>query len=226
MRRDLNLNTVTLWAMWKINGTRYTINYNLNGGKNGPAINPQVGVTQDSEVQLDNTIPSYNQSEFKGWCNKSTNNETCQGTTYQPGAMYPLGDSYGQNIEITLWAIWDLPSAQNFKCSLMEGSSTRISCPSCSNNRTPLVTKIGNNKCVVGSDASLVTGSYSSSYSSISSLCTRYGWRMPAYGEGSANFTFWTSTTCDSDGTGHFTSNRTCAYIYNYSSGGICIMEN
>lgn len=71
------------------NTASYTINYNLNSGT-WSGKTPQTGSTTETSVKLDSNTPTREGYEFKGWCTAATTNESCSGTTYQPGASYAL----------------------------------------------------------------------------------------------------------------------------------------
>lgn len=98
-------NTVTLYAMWRQNGTSYNIAYNCDSGT--PCPSTQSGTTTDSNVTLSSTTPSKSGYNFQGWCSTSpsSNNSSsvsCSGDTYQPNGSYPLS----RGASVTLYAMW------------------------------------------------------------------------------------------------------------------------
>ena len=64
-----------------------------------------------TSIALDTKEPTRNIHLFQGWCtssitNNSTTSPSCTGTTYQPGAEFPINQTTTNNI--TLKAIWKL----------------------------------------------------------------------------------------------------------------------
>ncbi len=77
----------------------YTITYDLKGGSNGPA-----NGTKEAGVPytIPNVTPTKANTTFKGWDTNSA------GTT----VVYEPGDSYYQNVDVTLYAVWKAGTAQ------------------------------------------------------------------------------------------------------------------
>lgn len=85
----------------------YSITYNANAGDDDDKVTTMptnVNSTSTSEtVTLDPKTPIREGYEFKGWCDHETSNETCSGTTYQPGDTYTLT---GSTNDLVLWGMW------------------------------------------------------------------------------------------------------------------------
>ena len=100
---------ITLYAIWKSNPpvvtTTYTVKYDANGGTNAP--NNQTG----SSITIANQIPTKLGYTFLNW-------NTDQ---YGTGIEYSSGDSYLENYDATLYAIWK-PNTYNIEYNLNGGT--------------------------------------------------------------------------------------------------------
>ena len=83
--------SVTLYAVWKIN--TYTVSFNANGGTNAP--NPQEK-THGQNLILTVAIPTRPNHVFLGWATDST----AKSVAYAPGATYTAEE------DVTLYAVW------------------------------------------------------------------------------------------------------------------------
>lgn len=83
--------SVTLYAVWKIN--TYTVSFNANGGTNAP--NPQEK-THGQNLILTVAIPTRENHVFLGWATDSTS----KSVVYAPGATYTAEE------DVTLYAVW------------------------------------------------------------------------------------------------------------------------
>ena len=83
--------SVTLYAVWKIN--TYTVSFNANGGTNAP--NPQEK-THGQNLILTIAIPTRANHVFLGWATDSTS----KSVVYAPGATYTAEE------DVTLYAVW------------------------------------------------------------------------------------------------------------------------
>lgn len=84
------------------NAIPYSITYELNSGS-WTGTSPQTGTTTEGSITLSNVTPTRSNYEFKGWCDQQTSNDSCSGTTYQPGNPFPVSDG---NNDVTLYAMW------------------------------------------------------------------------------------------------------------------------
>ena len=83
--------SVTLYAVWKIN--TYTVSFNANGGTNAP--NPQKK-THGQNLILTVAIPTRANHVFLGWAADSS----ATSIAYAPGATYTAEE------DVTLYAVW------------------------------------------------------------------------------------------------------------------------
>lgn len=84
---------VTLYAVWK--AQTYTVTYNANGGSGAPAAQTKTyGVT----LKLSSTIPTRTRYVFKGWALSAT----------ATAATYAAGANFTDNVNQTLYAVWEL----------------------------------------------------------------------------------------------------------------------
>ncbi|MBR7042531.1 MAG: InlB B-repeat-containing protein, partial [Bacilli bacterium] len=88
---------VTLYAVWRVNGATYTINYNANGGSGAPSATSYIYSTSGT-VNLSTTVPTRTGYTFLGWSTSST----------ATSATYSAGGAYSKNIagNVTLYAVW------------------------------------------------------------------------------------------------------------------------
>jgi hypothetical protein len=84
--------SVTLYAVWE--PLKYTVTYDAKGGS--PTPDPQIK-THGIIFILDDTIPTKDGFEFKGW----DTNSAADTVRYQPGG------SYTDNASVTLYAVWE-----------------------------------------------------------------------------------------------------------------------
>jgi len=75
------------------NAAVYTVDYNVNGGSGAPAAQSK---KHDTNLTLSSTVPTRPGYTFKGWS-----------TTADGEVVYNPGDVYGENNEITLYAVWE-----------------------------------------------------------------------------------------------------------------------
>ena len=89
--------STTLYAVWEeVATTSYTISYNANGGSGAPSSQTK---TQGTILTLSTVIPERTGYSFVGWGTASSSTSV----SYNPG------DSYIQDANITLYAIWKKP---------------------------------------------------------------------------------------------------------------------
>ena len=104
----------TIIVSYIANTIAYSITYDANDEAEGatvsnmPSPNPQVGDTDLTSTILSSATPTRSGYEFKGWCSVATDDETCSGTTYQPGATYGI-DQTADNENSILYAMWKSP---------------------------------------------------------------------------------------------------------------------
>ncbi|MBQ8088100.1 MAG: RICIN domain-containing protein [Clostridia bacterium] len=78
---------------WKFVRAEYSITYDANGGSNGP----EAGIKYyKSKATLSNIKPQRAGYAFMGWSKTSTSSE----------AIYQAGDSYEEDADVTLYAVW------------------------------------------------------------------------------------------------------------------------
>lgn len=101
--------TYTLSAVANI--IPYTITYNANFDGDTydiPEIQPVVidHTADETTVNLSEKVPSSDEHEFTGWCDKMPAENTCEGTTYQPGDAYTIDLTDGK-MNADLYALWE-----------------------------------------------------------------------------------------------------------------------
>ena len=85
--------SVTLFAVWKYKPATYTVSYDANGGTGAPGRQTKTyGVT----LTLTTLIPTRRNYSFVGW--SKDRNAT--------SASYTAGGSYTDNVDVTLYAVW------------------------------------------------------------------------------------------------------------------------
>ena len=82
---------LTLYAVWKTQ--TYTVSYNANGGSGAPSAQTK---THDVALTLSTQKPTRDGYTFLGWATSSS-------AAY---AQYQPGDSYTNNANVTLYAVW------------------------------------------------------------------------------------------------------------------------
>ena len=82
---------VTLYAVWE--KTVYTITYNANGGTGAPSAQTK---TFGQTITLSSVAPTRTNHAFMGWATSST----------ATVANYASGDSFSENGNVTLYAVW------------------------------------------------------------------------------------------------------------------------
>ena len=91
--------SATLYAVWSYNApTVYTISFNANGGSGAPS---SVTKTHGVTLYLPSTEPIRTNYDFLGWSTSST------ATT----PTYYAGGSFTQNVNTTLYAVWEYDPA-------------------------------------------------------------------------------------------------------------------
>ncbi len=83
---------VILYAVWEVN--EYTVVYDANGGSGAPSSQIK---THGIDLILESTVPTRDGYTFCGWSTSST----ATNAEYQPG------DSYLENVNATLYAVWE-----------------------------------------------------------------------------------------------------------------------
>ena len=94
-----NGDTVTLYAVWKIN--TYTVSYNANGGSGAPSSQTK---THGKDLTLSTTKPTRSGYTFLGWGTSST----------ATAAAYSAGSTYATNNNVTLYAVWQKNAAPTY----------------------------------------------------------------------------------------------------------------
>lgn len=84
---------VVLYAVWKAN--TYTVKYNANGGTGAPANQTK---TYGLTLKLSSTKPTRTNHTFKGWATSAS----------ATAATYASGANFTENVNITLYAVWEL----------------------------------------------------------------------------------------------------------------------
>lgn len=129
--------------MWKSLARSYTITYKSSlSGASGIPTNQTSSVTSPYSVNLSSAKPTLTDYVFKGWYTAATSNESCSGTTYQPNATITIPNT---NYSLTLYAMWEKQSMQNFSCTLAEGTTSTIT--DTRDNKTYKVAKLKDGKC-------------------------------------------------------------------------------
>ena len=82
---------ITLYAVWE--KTVYTITYNANGGTGAPSAQTK---TFGQTITLSNVAPTRANHAFMGWATSSS----------ATAANYASGDSYSEDGDVTLYAVW------------------------------------------------------------------------------------------------------------------------
>ena len=82
---------VTLYAVWKAD--EYTVSYNSNGGSNAPSSQTKV---YEKTLILSDIVPTKTGYTFMGWATSSNSTNV----------IYQEGDSYSNNSDLTLYAVW------------------------------------------------------------------------------------------------------------------------
>ena len=148
----------------------YSVSYDANGGSSVPAMqNKPYG----KDIILDSATPTRTNYNFIGWNTKADGT----GATYQPG------DTYTENADVTLYAIWELAHTHSYTSSVTkqptctEKGIRKYTCSSCGDTYTEDIAALGHNH--IGS----VT----------EPTCTEYG------------FTTYTCTRCDNSYNTSFT---------------------
>ena len=83
--------SVTLYAVWEKNA--FTVSYNANGGSNAPASQTK---TRGRNLTLSSVVPTRANHAFLGWATSADS------TT----VIYLPGESYSDEADITLYAVW------------------------------------------------------------------------------------------------------------------------
>lgn len=149
------------------NAVSYAITYNDNGGSGGPG--KVTGESVDQTITLSSKMPTREGYEFKGWCDKQTANETCSGSTYQPGGTYTLTNSANNAMLYAMWQsmsprdLGNLGSMQTFTCSKISGIEDHGTVTDSRDNATYTVAKLKDGLCwmtqnlAIGSNSATMT---------------------------------------------------------------------
>ena len=92
------------------NPSVYTINYdeNTTDTVSGMPTSAENIFTDSTTIILSSSTPTRDGHNFGGWCSVQTADDSCSGTTYQPGATYGI-DQTAANV-VTLYAMWESDS--------------------------------------------------------------------------------------------------------------------
>lgn len=85
----------TLYAVWEYDPVKYSVSYSANGGSGAPATQNK---THGVELTLSTVQPIRSGYDFMGWATSS----------YSTSVSYAPGDSYSDDADITLYAVWQL----------------------------------------------------------------------------------------------------------------------
>ena len=103
---------LTLYAIWT--PQTHTVTFNANGGTGAPAAQTKVYGTV---LKLSSTIPTRANYNFKGWA-----------TSANGGVVYSAGGDYGTDVDVTLYAVWELayvkPRISNFTANRCTSDGT------------------------------------------------------------------------------------------------------
>ncbi len=85
----------TLYAVWEYDPVKYSVSYSANGGSGAPATQNK---THGVELTLSTVQPIRSGYDFMGWATSSSSTSV----------SYAPGDSYSDDADITLYAVWQL----------------------------------------------------------------------------------------------------------------------
>ena len=85
--------------------TNYTISFVDDAGEATSLPVSQSGTTSTASIELPTTVPTREFYDFVGWCDQALTNDTCSGTVYAPGAIYPIANP-ATAANITFHAVW------------------------------------------------------------------------------------------------------------------------
>ena len=109
-------NIVNFINVAKVVTTSYTVNYNDTSSEATGMPTQQTGTTTNSTVTLRTTAPTRSGYMFKGWCDVSTNDDTCSGTVTMPGHVYALNTT-ASSTTVNLYAMWSKTTPAPIICS-------------------------------------------------------------------------------------------------------------
>ena len=98
-------NIVNFFGVAKVLATDYALNYIDTSGTATGMPGNQTGITNNAVVTISNSTPTKAGHVFKGWCDASTNDDTCSGNVYMPGSLYIINNP-GQTTTINLYVMW------------------------------------------------------------------------------------------------------------------------
>ncbi|MBQ3499469.1 MAG: peptidoglycan DD-metalloendopeptidase family protein [Clostridia bacterium] len=116
----------------------YNVSYNSNGGSNAPSAQTK---TYGTDLTLSTAISTKANYNFIGWNTKADGT----GTTYQPG------DTYTENADLTLYAMWELAHTHSYTSSVTkqptctEKGIRKYTCSSCGDTYTEDIAALGHN---------------------------------------------------------------------------------
>lgn len=110
-------NVINFLTTSKIQTTDYTFSYLPNDGNGGADVSNMPSpatlsgtITDNLNLTLSNAVPTRTDYTFVGWCDgtvTTTNfNDSCSGTTYQPGDNYVIAN-VGDSVTYLLYALWE-----------------------------------------------------------------------------------------------------------------------
>ena len=120
-------NIVNFINVAKVVTTSYTVNYNDASSEATGMPTSQSGTTTNSTVTLSSTVPARDGYIFKGWCNVSTNDDTCSGIVTMPGHVYALNTS-ASSTTVNMYAMWGAANTfiQNLDPALCTSTPTTV----------------------------------------------------------------------------------------------------
>ena len=89
--------TTTLYAVWKVNSTTYTLYYNANGGSGAPSSQSGTSSTGSYTFTVSSTTPTKSGYTFLGWSTSSS----ASSASYTSGSSYKVSST-----SATLYAVW------------------------------------------------------------------------------------------------------------------------
>ena len=92
-----------LVAEWEEDAKTYTLDYNMNGGTNGPEDETKESKDNSVDFTVSNVKPEKNTYDFLGWADTNDATEA----TYQAGATITV-TSNDANLTKTIYAVWKL----------------------------------------------------------------------------------------------------------------------